>query len=74
VEEVVIPMSARATTTAPPRRSSGSSPSPDSTRVKADGMNEAGRLEMPGGVLHQGGGLGGKLLDANQAHAAVAAA
>jgi hypothetical protein len=37
-------------------------------------MNEAGRLEMPGGVLHQGGGLGGKLLDANQAHAAVAAA
>jgi hypothetical protein len=37
-------------------------------------MNEAGRLEMPGGVLYQGGGLGGKLLDANQAHAAVAAA
>ena len=37
-------------------------------------MNEAGRLEMPGADLHQDGGLGGKLLDANQAHAAVAAA
>ena len=29
---------------------------------------------MPGGDLHQGGGLGGKLLDADQARAAVAAA
>jgi 8-hydroxy-5-deazaflavin:NADPH oxidoreductase len=42
--------------------------------VKAGGMNEAGRLEMPGGDLHQGGGLGGRLLDADQAHAAIVAA
>ena len=42
--------------------------------VKAGGVNEAVRLEMPGGDLHQGGGLGGKLLDADQARAAVAAA
>jgi 8-hydroxy-5-deazaflavin:NADPH oxidoreductase len=41
--------------------------------VKAGGVNEAVRLEMPGGDLHQGGGLGGKLLDADQARAAVAA-
>jgi len=65
-------MSARATTTAAAIERlitvSGFDP------VKADGMNEAGRLEMPGGVLHQGGGLGSKLIDANQAHAAVAAA
>jgi 8-hydroxy-5-deazaflavin:NADPH oxidoreductase len=42
--------------------------------VKAGGVTEAVRIEMPGGDLHQGGGLGGKLLDADQAHAAVAAA
>jgi predicted dinucleotide-binding enzyme len=42
--------------------------------VKAGGVIEAVRIEMPGGDLHQGGGLGGKLLDADQAHAAVAAA
>jgi predicted dinucleotide-binding enzyme len=42
--------------------------------VKAGGVNEAVRLEMPGGDLHQGGGLGGKLLDVDQARAAVAAA
>jgi len=42
--------------------------------VKVGGVSEAGRLEMPGGDLHQGGGLGGKLLDADQARAAVAAA
>jgi predicted dinucleotide-binding enzyme len=42
--------------------------------VKAGGVNQAVRLEMPGGDLHQGGGLGGKLLDADQARAAVAAA
>jgi predicted dinucleotide-binding enzyme len=41
--------------------------------VKAGGVNDAGRIEMPGGDLHQAG-LGGKLLDADQAHAAVAAA
>lgn len=42
--------------------------------VKVGGVNEAVRIEMPGGDLHQGGGLGGRLLDADQAHAAVAAA
>jgi 8-hydroxy-5-deazaflavin:NADPH oxidoreductase len=42
--------------------------------VKAGGMNAAVRIEMPGGDLHQGGGLGGKLLDADQARAAVAGA
>jgi predicted dinucleotide-binding enzyme len=42
--------------------------------VKAGGVIEAVRIEMPGGDLHQGGGLGGKLLDADQAHAAVTAA
>jgi 8-hydroxy-5-deazaflavin:NADPH oxidoreductase len=42
--------------------------------VKVGGVNETGRLEMPGGDLHQGGGLGGKLLDADQARAAAAAA
>jgi 8-hydroxy-5-deazaflavin:NADPH oxidoreductase len=41
--------------------------------VKAGGVKDAGRIEMPGGDLHQAG-LGGKLLDADQAHAAVAAA
>jgi 8-hydroxy-5-deazaflavin:NADPH oxidoreductase len=42
--------------------------------VKVGGVSEAVRIEMPGGDLHQGGGLGGKLLDADQARAAVAAA
>lgn len=42
--------------------------------VKVGGVNEAVRIEMPGGDLHQGGGLGGRLLDPDQAHAAVAAA
>jgi predicted dinucleotide-binding enzyme len=42
--------------------------------VRAGGVNEAGRIEVPGGDLHQQGGLGGKLLDADQADAAVAAA
>jgi 8-hydroxy-5-deazaflavin:NADPH oxidoreductase len=42
--------------------------------VKAGGLGAAGRLEMPGGDLHQGGGLGGRLLDADQARAAVAGA
>jgi 8-hydroxy-5-deazaflavin:NADPH oxidoreductase len=31
------------------------------------------RIEVPGGDLHQNGGLGGRLLDADQARAAVAA-
>ena len=42
--------------------------------VKAGGLSDAGRIEMPGGDLHQAGGLDGRLLDADQAHAAVAAA
>jgi 8-hydroxy-5-deazaflavin:NADPH oxidoreductase len=41
--------------------------------VRAGGLNEAGRIEGPSGDLSQGG-LGGKLLDADQAHAAVAGA
>ena len=36
-------------------------------------VSEVGRLEVPGDDLHQNGGLGGKLLDADQAQAAVAA-
>ena len=40
--------------------------------LRAGGVNEAGRIEVPGGDLHQGGGLGGKLLDADQAATAVA--
>jgi 8-hydroxy-5-deazaflavin:NADPH oxidoreductase len=42
--------------------------------VKAGGLGEAGRIEMPGGDLHQGGGLGGRLLDVDEARAAAAAA
>jgi 8-hydroxy-5-deazaflavin:NADPH oxidoreductase len=42
--------------------------------LKAGGVADAGRLEMPGGDLHQGGGLGGQLVDLDQARAAVAAA
>ncbi len=40
--------------------------------VMVGGMDAVGRIEAPGGDLHQGGGLGGKLLDADQAHAALA--
>jgi 8-hydroxy-5-deazaflavin:NADPH oxidoreductase len=42
--------------------------------VKVGGVNQAVRIEMPGGDLHQGGGLEGRLLDADEARAAVAAA
>jgi predicted dinucleotide-binding enzyme len=42
--------------------------------VRAGGLSDAVRIEMPGGDLHQGGGLGGRILDADEAHAAVAAA
>ena len=42
--------------------------------VRAGGISQAGRLEMPGGDLNQYGGLGGQLLDADQALAAVTAA
>jgi hypothetical protein len=37
------------------------------------GVADAGRIEMPGGDLHQFG-LNGELLDLDQARAAVAAA
>jgi predicted dinucleotide-binding enzyme len=41
---------------------------------KAGGVADAGRLEVPGGDLHQGGGLNGQLVDLDEARAAVAAA
>jgi predicted dinucleotide-binding enzyme len=40
--------------------------------VKAGGLSDAGRIEMPGGDLHEAGL--GKLLDADEARAAVAGA
>jgi predicted dinucleotide-binding enzyme len=42
--------------------------------VQVGGLKDVARIEMPGGDLHQGGGLKGALLDADQARAAVAAA
>jgi predicted dinucleotide-binding enzyme len=42
--------------------------------VKAGGVKDAVRIELTGGDLHQFGGLNGKLLDADEAQAAVAAA
>ena len=41
--------------------------------LKVGGVADAGRIEVPGGDLHQNGGLNGQLLDLDQAHAAVAA-
>ena len=41
--------------------------------LKAGGVADAGRLEVPGGDLHQNGGLNGQLLDLDQARAALAA-
>ena len=41
--------------------------------LKAGGLADAGRLEVPGGDLHQGGGLNGQLVDLDQARGAVAA-
>jgi 8-hydroxy-5-deazaflavin:NADPH oxidoreductase len=41
--------------------------------VKAGGVKDAVRIEVPGGDLHQNGGLNGKLLDVDEARAAVAA-
>jgi 8-hydroxy-5-deazaflavin:NADPH oxidoreductase len=41
--------------------------------VRAGGLNDVARIEMPGGDLHQGGGLKGALLDADEARTAVAA-
>ncbi len=42
--------------------------------VKAFGTlgADAGRIEVPGGDLHQNGGLGGRLLELDEARAAVA--
>lgn len=42
--------------------------------LKAGGVHDAGRLEVPGGDLHQGGGLNGQLVDIDEARTAVAAA
>jgi len=39
--------------------------------VKAGGIEAAGRLELMRGDLHQNGGLGGKLLNADEARAAL---
>jgi len=41
--------------------------------VKAGGVADAARLEVPGGDLHQNGGLNGQILDLDQARAAIAA-
>ena len=41
--------------------------------LKVGGAADAGRIEVPGGDLHQGGGLNGQLLDLDQARAAVGA-
>jgi hypothetical protein len=41
--------------------------------LKVGGVADAGRIEVPGGDLHQNGGLNGLLLDLDQARAAVAA-
>jgi 8-hydroxy-5-deazaflavin:NADPH oxidoreductase len=41
--------------------------------LKEGGVAEAGRIEVPGGDLHQNGGLNGQLIDLDQARAAVAA-
>jgi predicted dinucleotide-binding enzyme len=40
--------------------------------VKVGGVADAGRIEVPGGDLHQHGGLNGQLLDLDQARAAIA--
>ncbi len=41
--------------------------------LNVGGVADAGRVEVPGGDLHQNGGLNGQLLDLDQARAAVAA-
>ena len=41
--------------------------------VKAGGAQDAARLEVPGGDLHQNGGLNGQVLGLDEARAAVAA-
>jgi len=39
--------------------------------VKVGGVEDAGRIEVPGGDLHENGGLDGKLLDADEARALI---
>ena len=39
--------------------------------LKVGGVADAGRIEVPGGDLHQHGGLNGQLLDIDQARAAI---
>jgi predicted dinucleotide-binding enzyme len=41
--------------------------------VKAGGVDDAGRIEVPGGDLHQHGGLNGNVVDLDEARSAVAA-
>lgn len=41
--------------------------------VKIGGLEAAARIEVPGGDLHQNGGLNGKVLDVDEARAAVTA-
>jgi 8-hydroxy-5-deazaflavin:NADPH oxidoreductase len=41
--------------------------------LKVGGVADAGRIEVPGGDLHQYGGLNGQLLDLDEARAAVTA-
>jgi hypothetical protein len=41
--------------------------------LRAGGLADVGRLEAPGGDLHQGGGLNGRILDRDEARAAVTA-
>jgi hypothetical protein len=41
--------------------------------LKEGGVADAGRIEVPGGDLHQNGGLNGQLLDLDRARAAAAA-
>ena len=41
--------------------------------LKVGGVADAGRIEVPGGDLHQNGGLNGQLLDLEEARASAAA-
>ena len=41
--------------------------------VRIGGVTQAGRIEAPGGGLHQNGGPGGKLPGTGQGHAVAAA-
>jgi 8-hydroxy-5-deazaflavin:NADPH oxidoreductase len=41
--------------------------------LRAGSVADAGRIEAPGGDLHQGGGLNGRILDRDEARGAIAA-